>query len=451
MALRRGGLLVAVLAAVLGAAAGARAQAYVACFSAAALAGAEREVARLPAAPPAALVAACAARCASLRHPLSTLQLNGRCGCASAVPDAGGAVAAARCSEAVLAAADADAVALFYSHHDPTERCRLSNLGPLGASNVEASYNPGRMSFDRGQLQLALVGTDGARVHTADGDALYGLWQWDVEPSANVGALRSDYDQETKDYSEIDWEFINGGAAEQGPATVGSLWLNSYNSGTSYGERLVKPAAYTPLTGGALSTGGFRTYTIDWQPTHVSWKLDGSTLEHRTRGQRMQWQAWDGPKDRIFEPPSKPMHMTMSTWSHPIEGFGGANQGATATRYRALRRVLCGAPLPGSADAPLPAWLGGAGAGAGAGVEDAVVTPPVTGDAGGGVAPGPQPPSVLERQDSLDRIIPPLLVAAAGGDEASLRLGLGRIALEAVAAVMPVWLEAAAAAARASA
>jgi hypothetical protein len=49
------------------------------------------------------------------------------------------------------------------------------------------------------------------------------------------------------------------------------------------------------------------------QPTHVSWKLDGSTLEHRTRGQRMQWQAWDGPKDRIFEPPSKPMHMTMST------------------------------------------------------------------------------------------------------------------------------------------
>lgn len=48
------------------------------------------------------------------------------------------------------------------------------------------------------------------------------------------------------------------------------------------------------------------------QPTHVSWKLDGSLLEHRTRGQRMQWMAWNGPKDVTFEPPNKPSHMTMS-------------------------------------------------------------------------------------------------------------------------------------------
>jgi hypothetical protein len=38
--------------------------------------------------------------------------------------------------------------------------------------------------------------------------------------------------------------------------------------------------------------------------------------------------------------------------------------------------------------------------------------------------------------------MPPLLAAAAGGDAAALRQGLGRVALEAVVAVMPVWLEA---------
>jgi len=94
---------------------------------------------------------------------------------------------------------------------DPTVRCRLANLGPLSSSNIEVSYNPQRMSFDplEGALVLQLEGTDGGRVHVADGDFLHGLWQWDVKPSGAVGAvtgayLRSDYNQETQDYSEIE-------------------------------------------------------------------------------------------------------------------------------------------------------------------------------------------------------------------------------------------------------
>ena len=248
----RPGLLVAALASLAALAAGprgARAQhaAYVGCFAAAGLSGVERDVATLDAAPPAALAAACVARCASLRHPLASLQLSGWCGCASAVPDAGSAVPARQCEEAALVAAGAAAVAVFYSHHsarregacppqlhacgvpapllaqprrarrrsaatplasplarpitprppppraDPTERCRLSNLGPLGASNIEASYNPGRASFDGGALVLGLVGTDGARVHASDSDAVYGMWQWEVEPSASMGAVSGAY------------------------------------------------------------------------------------------------------------------------------------------------------------------------------------------------------------------------------------------------------------------
>lgn len=170
----------------------------------------------------------------------------------------------------------------------------------------------------------------------------------------------------------------------------GSIWLNSFTDGLSRGERLVRPDAYAPLTGGAnVARGGFHTYAIDVQPGGVTWLLDGNVLERRAQGQAMTWQAWDGPKERAFEAPNKPMHWTFSVvsrrggarlpsgregdekwhgwvgcfaapqtnthdqttqphnktpihqWSHPIEGFGGANQGTTRARFRNLRRVVC--------------------------------------------------------------------------------------------------------------
>jgi hypothetical protein len=222
------------------------APAYVGCFQLAGLQ--ERAVAALPAAAAANLAAACAARCAALRHPLAALQLGGRCGCSSVVPDSAAAAPAAACSEAALAAPGATAAALFYSNTgelaapapagaargaaplpvpgliplsnplaspphpsrhappahpparlhlpdpDPAARCRLSNLGPLGPGNVKASYNPGRGSFTPGgELALGLVGTDGGRFVTADGDALYGMFQWDVQPSGAAGAVTGAY------------------------------------------------------------------------------------------------------------------------------------------------------------------------------------------------------------------------------------------------------------------
>jgi hypothetical protein len=61
------------------------------------------------------------------------------------------------------------------------------------------------------------------------------------------------------------WEFINGGAKEQGGAVPGSIWLNSLTNGTSNGELLVLPAKYGPLTGVGIISAGYHTYTIDWQ------------------------------------------------------------------------------------------------------------------------------------------------------------------------------------------
>jgi hypothetical protein len=93
---------------------------------------------------------------------------------------------------------------------DASARCRLANLGPLGPDVIRASYNSGRASYTKdGEMVIGLVGTDGGRFATADGDALHGMFQWDAQPSGAPGAitgayLRSDYDQETQQYSEIE-------------------------------------------------------------------------------------------------------------------------------------------------------------------------------------------------------------------------------------------------------
>lgn len=68
------------------------------------------------------------------------------------------------------------------------------------------------------------------------------------------------------------WEFVNGGAKEQGGASPGSIWLNILTDGRSRGEMLVLPSRYGPVIGlapgGTISSGGdYHTYTIDWQVT----------------------------------------------------------------------------------------------------------------------------------------------------------------------------------------
>ena len=75
------------------------------------------------------------------------------------------------------------------------------------------------------------------------------------------------------------------------------------------------------------------------QPDHVSWKLDAQTLVHRVQGQRMEWMAWDGPKNRTFAPPVKPMHMTMSLVGAVDQATlrGEKERAATAAHWLAVQ------------------------------------------------------------------------------------------------------------------
>jgi len=126
----------------------------------------------------------------------------------------------------------------------------------------------------------------------------------------------------------------------------------------------------------------------------------------------------------------------MSTWSHPIEGFGGANVGSAYSYFRNLRRVLCGAPVPaGYVDAPLPTWLGGSAVGGGGstgGLPSLPLEqgPPAVAAADKDTTTTDGPSFVLNNPILLDD------VSVVAADPVLLREIVGRIALQIVAAVM---------------
>lgn len=68
------------------------------------------------------------------------------------------------------------------------------------------------------------------------------------------------------------FSFINGAPAAE-PA---SLWLAARAGGAAQGESYFPPSLYSQLLGQATSTADeWHAYTIDWQPTHVSWWVAG--------------------------------------------------------------------------------------------------------------------------------------------------------------------------------
>lgn len=124
---------------------------------------------------------ACSDSCSGgdVKLPLSAV-VDGVCRCIGVVPPAS---AAAPCGAP-------GSVRLYYHSPAPGAACRLANvdLGAPGA--LQVSYNPRRASASSSsELEIEMDGLDGARVVTADGDHMYGLWQVDVAPSAAVGAV----------------------------------------------------------------------------------------------------------------------------------------------------------------------------------------------------------------------------------------------------------------------
>lgn len=186
-------------------------------------------------------------------------------------------------------------------------------------------------------------------------DRAYGMYQVDAIASDAIGVVsafytRSDYDQETRDFSEIDVEFLNGR-----PGVPGGVWLNSFENGLSNGETLLKPAQYQRLLGsqpGTTTGRTWTTYTIDWTPDAVRWSMNGTVVQDRRNGQAVTWTDMNGVVERrAFRSPTRPSHVTFSIWTAatpgtPFQGFGGTIPAASrnrtfSTTFARHRRITC--------------------------------------------------------------------------------------------------------------
>lgn len=78
------------------------------------------------------------------------------------------------------------------------------------------------------------------------------------------GATRSD----SGPPRAADFEFVNGHPVKD----PGTIWLHTYHSADSQGEHGFAPSRYQAITGRRSSIADkMHTYTVDWQPGHVSW------------------------------------------------------------------------------------------------------------------------------------------------------------------------------------
>lgn len=300
----------------------------------------------------------CASTCRSRHHALYGLARTGRltCYCTSIVPRA-------RLVSAHCVSQRPGTVHVFYAAEGMPQNwgCRAERV-PLLPNNTIIAYNPHRVEFGPQGFSVRLNMTgDGAGTRLAvQGAHTYGLYQVSalVDGSAGVVSafyLRSDLAQETRDFSEIDYEFLNAR-----PSVPHGLWLNSFARGMSSGEQLVTPEQYRPVAGlakGDHSGNTWLTYGINWLPNQVTWSLNGAPLSTRRRGDVHAWRDMLGvARSRVFRPPDKPSYVTLSIWTATGSGlgFGGSIPPKLRSRmfssaFRHHARVVCAkslAPLP---------------------------------------------------------------------------------------------------------
>lgn len=244
------------------------------------------------------------------------------CVCIGALPsastvDAGASVAVCR---------KRGGISLYHTHGGIG--CRLHDVALLpSADSTFVAYNPGMVAYMPANhtMRLSMDGRgEGTRVAVRT-PYVYGTFQVDAAVDHTPGVvsafyLRSDRMQETRDFSEIDFEFINGPSG--GP---GSVWLNSWRYGMSLGVTLL-PRVLRAGTG---------TFTMAWAPDGVFWYMNGKLLR----------------RSAAVVPP-KSSYVTFSIWtSTPPHGngtFGGVLRKDLQTASRKFhswfarhRRIVC--------------------------------------------------------------------------------------------------------------
>lgn len=296
----------------------------------------------------------CSRACMRLNHALFAIaQRQQQCWCGSILSAARPVV------DQVCASSRAQGhVAVYYIIAAPA--CRTQQI-PLLPNTTEIAYNPHRVEFaaDGSQVRVNMTGDGaGTRLAIAQSDYKYGLYQVTAQIDSTPGVvsafyLRSDYWQETQDFSEIDYEFLN----DKPSTTPNGLWLNSFAQGQSSGERLVVPAQYQKLlnlTSKQHAGNQWLTYGINWLPDRVTWILNGIPVQSKLHGEVYRWTDMLGTtKQRTFKVPNKPSHVTFSIWTATGTGlgFGGRidpslHSSMFSSEFRHHRRIVCGKPQP---------------------------------------------------------------------------------------------------------
>uniref|UniRef100_A0A383V5Q6 GH16 domain-containing protein n=1 Tax=Tetradesmus obliquus TaxID=3088 RepID=A0A383V5Q6_TETOB len=311
----------------------------------------------------------CSAVCAASFYSLAIISPDWRCRCSMQLPDEADRWRDDNCTAAAAAAGSAAGgvpAAVYYLHAaSNATQCRLANLD-FNKDNWNIAYSPENVAFDRvsnsnsSQLSVRLKGTTGSRLRSKDGDQLYGAWQVQAKVTGAPGAVTAFYlrsndvypNDKAGNFSEIDVEWLNGNPARE----PGSLWFNAFTDSNSTGELLIPPPVYKTLLGwptNKTAINSFVTYTINWQPTHVTWAVDGKNLRTMRNGEFRTWFDMGGKEQSMWTDTSR--------GKKPADMFGGvldAKKGPYFSYFKQMRRVLCDKLLPAGAQAAAgPAWL----------------------------------------------------------------------------------------------
>lgn len=145
--------------------------------------------------------------------------------------------------------------------------------------------------------------------------------------------LRQDKSGLATVFDEIDFEYLNAKPASE----AGTIWLHSFKDGVSQREMGFGPSKYQKLIGADANIASqWHTYTINWQPSSITWYLDNARLDQEVEGSTAG-----------FKSPDMPMYLTFSIWTdeRPApSNFGGLfdPSGAPYTsQFRDVTRVIC--------------------------------------------------------------------------------------------------------------
>eukprot|EP00883_Tetradesmus_obliquus_P015995 jgi/Sobl393_1/9173/SZX67086.1 len=286
----------------------------------------------------------CRKYCEDRWYAFNIIKAWGACLCTMEIP-----AAAARLQDSVCdSKSSSNAVAVFYNDYNANARaCRIVETEMYG---FLWAYNQDKTSFANGVMTIQMDGDSGARLYYPLA-LQYGLVEVSAKVSGASGVvsafyLRSDTMQETTDFSEIDFEFLNGN-----PGVPGSLWTNSFKGGTSFGERMIPPGSYKSTLGTKCAvTECWYNFKINWQPNQVSWIVNNRVLRRNYYDQKVEWCDMLGKcTTKAFRPPTLPSFPTFSMWHDVDNGgsFGGQlGPGSPFTSsFKGLRMVACDKPL----------------------------------------------------------------------------------------------------------